>query len=244
MDFKGPHGPEPCASAVPPHLHDQKLIIAKLDTNFFVCHPDSQVERSLIAEEENFSFWKNLILTASFFFLTPLTIGISLFSLLSFNEYEIPVKSSFSGIRVYASLPRIFPSIEGSYEAADARPEIIRQYLNAYGSILEPYASFIVETADKYELDYRLITAIAQQESNLCKYIPPDTHNCWGWGIHSRGTLGFSSYEEGIETVSKGLKEEYIEKGFISIEDIMSKYTPLSNGSWAAGVNLFMSDME
>lgn len=149
-----------------------------------------------------------------------------------------------SGVRVFASLPALTPSVYGTVEAKDARPEIIRGYLEYYKSPLVPHAQFIVETADKYELDFRLITAIAQQESNLCKIIPPNTYNCWGWGIHSRGTLGFESFEQGIETVSKGLKEEYINKGYLTPEEIMSKYTPMSNGSWARGVNQFMAEME
>jgi len=65
-----------------------------------------------------------------------------------------------------------------------------------------------------------------------------------GWGITGSGSLGFSSYEDGIETVSKGIKTEYIDKGYTTINEIMSKYTPQSNGSWAEGVNTFMSDMQ
>jgi hypothetical protein len=56
--------------------------------------------------------------------------------------------------------------------------------------------------------------------------------------------LGFTSFSEGINEVSKGLREEYLDKGFSTVEEIMSKYTPLSNGSWAAGVNQFMADMQ
>ena len=179
-----------------------------------------------------------------FFAVTPLTIGISLFSLLSLNKTPVEKAPAFSGIRVYASLPSVFPTVDGTIETGDARPELVREYLNRYGSVLSPLSPLIVEIADRYSLDYRLVTAIAQQESNLCKLIPPGSFNCWGWGIHSQGTLGFSSYEQGIETVSKGLKEEYIDKGFVTIEEIMSKYTPLSNGSWALGVSTFMGEME
>jgi len=98
--------------------------------------------------------------------------------------------------------------------------------------------------ADKYGLDFRLTTAIAQQESNLCKKTPAETYNCWGWGIHSKGTLGFEDYPHGIETVSRGLRKEYLDKGYLTVEDIMSKYTPLSNGSWAMGVSTFMAEMQ
>jgi hypothetical protein len=212
------------------------------------------MENNINDKAETFSFWKNLIIVFAFFTLTPLVLLTSLFSLFSLKRYSntqkdiVAVNTSIyqsnSGLRVFASLPIDTPSISGYAISADARPELIRQYLAYYNSPLEPFSEKIVETADKYGLDYRLITAIAQQESNLCKIIPPQTFNCWGWGIHSKGTLGFSSFEEGIEIVSRGLKEEYIDKGFTNPDEIMTKYTPLSNGSWAFGVNKFMSEME
>jgi hypothetical protein len=205
------------------------------------------------SKEENISFWKNITFIAIFFILTPVTLGISIFSLFSLKSDELVrqkihisniITSPESGISVYASLPGSIPSVSGSAESADARPEIVKNYLEGYSSPLTPHANFIVQTADKYLIDFRLITAIAQQESNLCKIIPPESYNCWGWGIHSQGTLGFTSFEEGIEEVSMGLRNEYLDKGYATIEDIMSKYTPLSNGSWAHGVNQFMSEME
>ena len=145
---------------------------------------------------------------------------------------------------VFASLPSELPSIRSTIIEADAREEIIRQYLEKYGSPLKDFAEVIVASSDKNGLDYRLTTAIAQQESNLCKNIPFESYNCWGWGIHSQGTLGFNSYSEGIITVSEGIRKNYIEKGLVTVEDIMSKYTPLSPGSWAIGVSSFMNDLQ
>lgn len=202
--------------------------------------------------EENFSFWKNLVLIVIFFAITPITLGVALFSLFSLKDINVSKSpavlgystTSNSGIRVYASLPSEFPSVSGQVGSTDARPELVRQYLIRYSSPLEPYSNFLVDIADKYGLDYRLLPAIAQQESNLCKIIPPGGHNCWGWGIHSEGTLGFDSFEESIETVAYGLRTQYLDKGYTSPEEIMSKYTPLSNGSWAQGVTKFMADME
>jgi len=209
-------------------------------------------------QESSFSFWKNVILVIAFFVLTPVAIATSIFSLFSLRDAskvtsEIVKESSeplvlshqvTSGAQVFASLPSSIPSISGSVGVEDARPEIVRKYLEDYNSPLEPYAEAIVAAADKYSLDYRLLTAIAQQESNLCKVIPPGSHNCWGWGIHSQGTLYFDSYEEAIFTVSEGLKENYLDKGYSTPEEIMAKYTPLSNGSWAWGVEKFMSELE
>lgn len=203
---------------------------------------------------DDFKFWKNLVVVIIFFLVTPVTIGISLFSLFSLRTSSVAAStlgseenmliSPQSGLQVYASLPSKQPSVDATVESGDARPEIIRQYLEYYNSPLIPYAGLIVQTADKYSLDFRLITAIAQQESNLCKVIPPGSYNCWGWGIHSKGTLGFNSFQEGIEVVSKGLREDYLAKGYSTVSDIMSKYTPQSNGSWANGVNTFMAEMQ
>ncbi|KKS95458.1 MAG: hypothetical protein UV71_C0007G0029 [Microgenomates group bacterium GW2011_GWC1_43_13] len=203
--------------------------------------------------EENIGFWKNLILVTAFFVVTPLTLGISLYSLFSFKSNTAArevfdtanlIVSPQSGIKVYASLPTVFPTVSEQISSSDARSEILRQYMENYGSPLALYSGLIVQTADKYSLDFRLITAIAQQESNICKIIPPGSYNCWGWGIHSNGSLGFKSFDEGIEEVSRGLRTDYLNKGYTTVNEIMGKYTPLSNGSWADGVNEFMSEME
>ena len=207
----------------------------------------------MFSRDEDYSFWKNFVLVVFFFSITPITLGVSLFSLFSLKTssivQQIPESSNLfvspqSGVKVFASLPAKFPSVTGEVGATDARPEIVRQYLEYYKSQLVPFAPLIVSTADKYFLDFRLITAISQQESNLCKIIPPNSYNCWGWGIHSKGTLGFSSFDEGIEVVSKGLREEYLNKGYTTVEGIMSKYSPMSNGSWANGVNKFLGEMQ
>lgn len=204
---------------------------------------------------EGFFFWKNLILAAIFFTVAPLTLLTSLFSLIALSKTQNaearvvasapnPAHLTQSGVKVFASLPLNLPSISAEVISSDARVELVRQYMAAYNSPLEPYAPLLVASADKYQLDFRLLTAIAQQESNLCKIIPPGSYNCWGWGIHSSGSLGFDSFEQGIETVSQGIREEYLDRGFVTVEDIMSKYTPLSNGSWADAVNKFMGEMQ
>jgi hypothetical protein len=211
------------------------------------------MENPILSKEEDFGFWKNIIFVAVFFVVTPITIVVSLFSLFSLKKSEVIEKkfnttnlivSPKSGVSVYASLPPNIPSVSSSIGYADARPQIIKNYLESYGSPLVPYANLIVQTADKYSIDFRLITAISQQESNLCKIIPPGSYNCWGWGITSVGSLGFDSFADGIDTVSKGLRENYLNKGYSTVDEIMTKYTPQSNGSWAYGVNTFMDSME
>ena len=199
-----------------------------------------------------FSNYKKIVYILIFFTITPITLIASLASLISLNAGTksgavLGVTNTViqtSNSQIYSSESGKLPTISIDLETGDARPNIIKNYLLRYDSPLSPYADFIVKVADKYQIDYRLITAIAQQESNLCKKIPDESFNCWGWGIHSKGTLMLNSYEEGIETVSLGIKEEYLNKGYTTPEEIMSKYTPLSNGSWAFGVNSFMDQLQ
>lgn len=132
-------------------------------------------------------------------------------------------------------------------ETADARPQIIAQFLARYNSPLKPhdeYGQKLVEIADRYQMDYRLLPAIAMQESNLCKKIPENSYNCLGFGITSKGTLRFESYEQAFDKAASSLKRNYIDKGLDTPEKIMTKYTPSSNGSWAHSVNRWIWEME
>ena len=70
------------------------------------------------------------------------------------------------------------------------------------------------------------------------------SHNCWGYGIYGDLVTKFNSYPDGMETVAKGLKKNYIDRGLDTPEEIMAKYTPPSQGSWAAGVNRVMDALE
>lgn len=189
---------------------------------------------------------KKILLLFLFMFITPINLGISLFCLDHIVKpyYQEPFFST-TPTQLYASLPdESRGEVLGITTFADARPVIIQKYLEGYHSPLLPYANLIVTTSDKYGVDWRLLIAIAQQESNLGKKIPEGSYNAWGWGIHSQGTLGFSSWEEAIETVAQGIKEGYLDKGYKTPEEIMKKYTPNSDGSWSFAVNHFLEELE
>ncbi len=145
----------------------------------------------------------------------------------------------------YAALPSSQHVISDAIEQADARIELVRQFLTRYKSPLEPFAQDIVETADAYNIDFRLIPAIAMQESGLCKKIIVENaeHNCWGYGIYGEKTMGFSDYKDGIETVTKALAK-YKSLGLESPEEIMQRYAPRSDGSWSFSVEFFMNKLK
>ena len=135
-------------------------------------------------------------------------------------------------------------SNEQNSKIKDRRVAILKAFFRKHDSPLYNFADVVVANSDKYGLDYRLLPAISMQESGACKVIPNNSHNCWGWGIYGNKITRFSSYPEAIETVSRGLKTHYIDKGLTTPEAIMQKYTPSSKGSWAFGVNTFLNVLE
>lgn len=143
----------------------------------------------------------------------------------------------------YAALPTNQNTFSGEIEQKNGRTEKIRQFLHKYGSPLEPYTQDIIEASQQYDIDYRLVPAIAMQESNLCLKIPVNSNNCWGFGIYGGKVHYFESYKEGIYAVSKTLGTKYKSRGLITPEQIMTMWTPSSNGSWAFSVNHFMEKM-
>lgn len=194
---------------------------------------------------------RNLSLLVAFSILAPAVLVWSLTTLskppsaTAYGEFiSAEPQPAILGVGIFGAVPASSGEISTHLVPADAREIILRDYLAYYQSPLLDFAPQLVAASDKYRLDFRLLVAIAQQESNLCKLIPEGSHNCWGWGIHQSGTLGFASYPEAIETVSAGLRSRYLDQGLTTPEQIMSKYTPASPGSWAAGVQQFLAEME
>lgn len=163
-------------------------------------------------------------------------------------NYQSRVSDSASPAPVLAYLnPPEIKGISTAITAADARPVLISEFLEKNQSPLQPYpywGQFLTELADKYQMDFRLLPAIAMQESNLCKKIPAGSYNCLGLGIHSRGTWGFPSFETNFEAAAKVLRRNYLDQGLITPDEIQDKYTPHSNGSWEFAVTSFMEKLE
>lgn len=190
---------------------------------------------------------KKAVLLTTFFVLTPILIFFSILHLLylAYHQNNPYLLSQNSTPRVaFAALPSAENVLGDHITAVDARVEMVRQFFEKYKSPLEPFAQNVIDSADEYSLDFRLIPAIAMQESNLCRKIIIDSYNCWGFGIYGKTVTRFTSYEEGIETVTKTLAKNYKQNGLETPEEIMSKYTPSSNGSWAASVNYFMEQLQ
>jgi hypothetical protein len=125
----------------------------------------------------------------------------------------------------------------------DARVKVLRKFLEKYNSPLSPYAKTFVESADKNSLDWKFVAAISGLESTFGQQIPYGTYNAWGWGVYGDNRIYFTSWEDGIQTVSQGLKERYIDAwGARDTYEIGSMYA--SSPTWAVRVEYFMSAIE
>ena len=175
---------------------------------------------------------------------TPILFLTGLVLLLNFYSRSNSTLS-YQQTVAYAALPSEQNTISGEVMENDgAKAEKVRQFLANYGSPLEPYAVDIVNAAEEYGIDYRLVPAIAMQESTLCKKIPVGSNNCWGFGIYGKTVTRFSDFREGIYTVTRALATRYKTRGLVTPDQIMTMYTPGSNGSWARGVNHVMGQLQ
>lgn len=195
-------------------------------------------------EKPLFSF-KRLLLLPVFLVLT-LAVGFSeLIYLSKTNQNNVVLGFSNEKVVIESAAEDAKNiSVDATVSGADARPMLIKKYLEKYNSPMAPYSDLIFQISEDYGFEYYWIVAIAQQESNLCKKAPEGSHNCWGYGIHKKGTLKFDNYEIAIKSYAEYLKREYFDKGLNTPELIMKKYCPSSNGSWANGVNQFIEELK
>lgn len=106
-------------------------------------------------------------------------------------------------------------------DGKDERKIALEKILKRYNSSLSSYAKFYVKYADKYNIDWKLLPAIAGKESNFGKYYIPGSHNVYGWG---KKYITFDTWEDGIKSISYTLRSQYIDKGLNTISSLGSRY--------------------
>ncbi len=116
---------------------------------------------------------------------------------------------------------------------------ILEKFLEKQRSPLAPYAQVIVSESYKNNLDYRLLPAITGVESSFGKAIPANSYNAYGW---NNGKYSFTSWEDGIETVSVSLYEKYSLKWGAETPHEIGKYYAASP-TWADRVVNYMEQI-
>jgi hypothetical protein len=120
----------------------------------------------------------------------------------------------------------------------------LKKFFDKYNSPLKESSETFVEVADKYGMDYKLLPAISCMESSCGKKLMEGSYNPFGWGIYGSNAIYFKNYDEAIDTVGKGIKDNYLSKGFDSVEKIAPIYTPPNSQNWKNGVTFFMNKID
>lgn len=171
--------------------------------------------------------------------LQNLLIGVTLISALLFPvTAQAQIVNSSNSEQV----------VEIEARPIDKRAQIIKSYLAKHNSPLENSAQDFVDAADKYNIDWKLVVSISGVESTFGKRIPGGhdplytSYNGWGWGVYGDNVLKFKSWKEAIYTISKSLKEDYVDKGYTEPLSMNRKYA--SSQTWGVRVVYFMNEIE
>ncbi len=120
----------------------------------------------------------------------------------------------------------------------NTKKAVIKKVLQKYNSNMVEYSDSFVDACSKYKIDCYLLASIAGVESYFGKYMYPSSNNPFGWG---GGLIMFKDFDESINEVSKKMKENYVDKGFDTVEKIAPIYCPPSN-TWSGKVNHFLNE--
>ncbi len=166
-------------------------------------------------------------------------------ALLAVQAREMLPKNSY---QLYAALPQVLGNSTIAVAKEDARPVLLRQFLQKYNSPLMPYAQTLVTVSDNNDIDFRLITSIAMCESNLGKKMPQGSFNAWGYAIYTGQSAGanFENWDHAIKVMADYLAKNFYSRGLTTPEQIGPIYAPPSvetGNSWARCVRRFMDEL-
>jgi hypothetical protein len=128
-------------------------------------------------------------------------------------------------------------------------PSQLDAFLASKGSPMAGQGVAFVASGGRWQLDPRLLVAIAGAESSFGQ-ITCAPYNAWGWGCPN-GPYHFDSWAEGIDAVAEGLRTNYLSEGRTSVALIHQKYAPVGaandptglNDNWTINVSRFMVEL-
>ena len=163
-----------------------------------------------------------------------------------------PIKSEFADLNIDLTPTQPVKEttsyvIQSSTSIMDARVVALQRFLKSKGSPLAPHAELIVQLADKYKMDWRILVSISGVESAFCTITPYKTYNCWGWRGGPGGQYSkFKNWEDAIRYISKRLAKGYGPD--IDPYAIESTYCPPCGATgqhyWARGVVMYMNQLD
>ena len=118
---------------------------------------------------------------------------------------------------------------------ADLKKKVMIEVLSKYNAPLLSEVDSFMDTCIKYDLDCYLLPSISGVESTFGRFTYAGSHNPFGWG---GGYIMFDSWKEGIETVGKTMRTNYMNKwNAESIDEIAPIYA--ESPTWAQKVHYF-----
>ncbi len=122
----------------------------------------------------------------------------------------------------------------------DKRVEILKQFFIKKDSPLASSSAYLIETADKYGLDWTLMPAISGMESNFGKAMPKNSNNPFGVG--GGHLMNFSTLYSAIDYEGNLLSKQY---KLAANNAIGSIYCPKyeCNQNWATIVTDFSEEI-
>jgi hypothetical protein len=185
----------------------------------------------------------------SILFIWPTVLVVFIFLvLISFTRVgksnEINLFIASSSHNVYDETSEKPSKVLSSINAQDSRAALIDNFLASHHSPMVGLGNNFIAAADKYGIDWRLLPAIAFQESNLGKKAPTGTYNPFGWAIYPGSKVGFNSWADAINLVSASFKKNYSDQGLTEPETIVAKYTAKeSSPTWVFAVKAAMEEI-
>jgi len=117
----------------------------------------------------------------------------------------------------------------------DDRAERLAKFLESQGSPMTADAASLVEIADKYDLDWKILPAIAGVESTFGAAIPSGSYNPYGW---NNGNFRFKDWETASDYVAKEIKTRWGTNGEITPWKMGPGYA--ASPTWASRVSSYM----
>lgn len=119
------------------------------------------------------------------------------------------------------------------------KKQTIIDILKKYDSPMLGSADSFILACSKYDIDCYLLPAISGLESTFGNYIYSQSYNPFGW---CGGYCMFKNWDEAIFTVAGGLRNNYIDKGAVTLDQIGQIYS--ESPTWTVRVNYFINEFK
>ena len=121
----------------------------------------------------------------------------------------------------------------------DDRAKLLKKFLSEKNSPMARDAEKLVKIADKYNLDWKLLPAIAGVESHYGQAVPSGSYNPYGW---NNGSAYFENWSNATEIVASGIRSRYAPSGVVTPGRIGPSYA--ASPTWATHVFGYMQQID